>query len=114
MLPGSHASANLDIDLGILISGQTESLLNPPRPLVPGIGLAKREFSCTPIQASKMRGKLERPPSISPNNLVDGISELEPPIIDGNGGLLPRKKAAVDERDVGHWLNFRTVALLRF
>ena len=114
MLTRSHPSGKLNIDLGILISGQTESLLNPPRPLKTRIWLAKREFSCTPIQPSKMRGKLERTASIGPNDFVDGISELKSPIIDGNGRLLPRKKAAVDERDVWHWLNSRAVALLQF
>ena len=82
MLTGSDPSGNLDVDLGILVSGQTEALLNPLRPLRSGIWLAKREFACASIQPCKMCGQLERNPSIRPNDFVNSISELETPIID--------------------------------
>jgi hypothetical protein len=114
MLTGSYPSGKLDIDLGILVAGQTEPLLDPLCPLVLGIWLAKRQFFCTSIQPRKMRCKLERASSIGANDFVDGISELETPIVDGNGRLLPGKETAVDECDVGHWLNFRMKALLLF
>jgi hypothetical protein len=41
MLAGSDSSGQLNIDLGVLIAGQTESLMNPPCPLILGIGLRK-------------------------------------------------------------------------
>lgn len=100
MLAGSHASRHLNVDLGILIPGQAQSLVNPLRPLSSGIGLRDGELRCASIKSVKMRTQFEGSASIRSNHFIDCIAELESAVIDGNRRVLPRNEPPINKGNV--------------
>ena len=105
MLAGSHPSRYLNIDLGVLIASQAQSLVNPLRPLPSGIRLGNGQLRCASIKPVKMCAHFKRGPSIGSNHFIDRIAELESAVIDGYRRILPWKETPIDKCNVWHGLN---------
>lgn len=102
MISRSHPASNLEIHLGLGISGVPNPLLDPRGPLRPGIGLNQTEFTRTAVKPIEMRVKFKGTAMIGPDDFVHAIAELKPAIFDRDGRLMPGKKSSVDKCNIGH------------
>lgn len=102
MISRSNPAGDLEIYLGLGISGVPDPLLNPSGPLFSGIGLNQTEFPRAPVKPIEMRLKLKRAAAVGPDDFVHTVAELKPAILDRDGRLMPGNKSSVDKCDVGH------------